>query len=577
MRLSELLPPGVIRRRSLWIGFLAVLIPLVVLLTLQYRWLVDLEQKSGLASRAAMSNFLDGIANKIEYTYRSEAERMLNVPPSLLTENKFGKIAYHFKKKQGRGKYAAHKALFIFDFSTEEYEDMGLYLYDPETHSMIRQSEDKALQRAATAASSPWWVFYLEQSPYESAALVVDERDPRNRVILNPIIDDEGIVQGVAGMVLDEGYFRDTVLEKAWRKSVPACETGSDEEELLFTVRDSDDRIALSNGRVEQGVESDQGVESEEHVRRTIPFVFTDWTLGLSGLYSSPEQLAQTTFAFNMTLSILLALFLISGIIIALRAASREMYVSRMKSDFVSNVSHELRTPLSSIRVFGEFLRLGRVGEGAKVQEYGEYIESESRRLTQLINNILDFSKIESGQKLYHFEQADLAKIVRDTIKMFEVRLKHSGFQLSFESDDDLPPAAVDAAAVGQAFNNLIDNAVKYSGESKQIHVRLAREGRYAVLSVQDFGIGIRESEQDKIFDRFHRVSTGLVHDVKGSGLGLSIVNHIAKAHQGEVKVDSEPGRGSTFALRLPISREEAPAPDAEPSRQPAIARAGSE
>ena len=313
--LSELVPPGVIRRRSLWIGFLAVLIPLVVLLTLQYRWLVDLEQKSGLASRAAMGNFLDGVANKIEYTYRSEGERVLNVPPSLLSENKFQKIAYHFKKKHSRGRSGTvHKALFVYYFA-EEKDDRGLYLYDPHTYSMVKtyheeteSHHDRALIRAAIAASSPWWVFHSEGSPHESAALVVDERDPRNRVILNPITNDEGLVLGVAGMIVDEAFFRSAVLETSWLKSSPNCEQDGEAEDLVFTVRDANDEIALSNGRLEEG---------EEHVRRAIPFIFTDWTLGLSGLYSSPEQLAQTTFAFNMTLSLLLALFLISGIIIA--------------------------------------------------------------------------------------------------------------------------------------------------------------------------------------------------------------------------------------------------------------------
>ena len=98
-----------------------------------------------------------------------------------------------------------------------------------------------------------------------------------------------------------------------------------------------------------------------------------------------------------------------------------------MKADFVSNVSHELRTPLASIRVFGEFLKLGRVRDAERVREYGEYIETESRRLTQLINNILDFSKIESGQKTYHFAVADVATVVADTLKTFEVRLDQSG------------------------------------------------------------------------------------------------------------------------------------------------------
>jgi signal transduction histidine kinase len=117
-----------------------------------------------------------------------------------------------------------------------------------------------------------------------------------------------------------------------------------------------------------------------------------------------------------------------------------------------------------------------------------------------------------------------------------------------------LPPALIDTDAVAQAFMNLLDNAVKYSGSAKEIEVRLGRNGNFAAISVTDHGIGIPREEHEKIFEKFYRVSTGLVHDVKGSGLGLSLVKHIAKAHGGRVVVESETGRGSTFTLYLPIA-----------------------
>src|SRR5205823_5134404 len=121
----------------------------------------------------------------------------------------------------------------------------------------------------------------------------------------------------------------------------------------------------------------------------------------------------------------------------------------QMKADFVSNVSHELRTPLASIRVFGEFLKMGRVRDELKICEYGEYIENESRRLTQLINNILDFSKIESGQKTYNFELADIEGLLAETRKTFTVRLEQSGFAITFEAPQQhLPLAVIDADAI---------------------------------------------------------------------------------------------------------------------------------
>ena len=251
-----------------------------------------------------------------------------------------------------------------------------------------------------------------------------------------------------------------------------------------------------------------------------------------------------------------------------LRSATRAVRLSQMKTDFVSNVSHELRTPLASVRVFGEFLRLGRVIDPEKIREYGHYIETESRRLTQLINNILDFSKIESGQKTYPFETLDVAEVVAETVKLFEVRLEHSGLRLVLDTPSQpLSPARIDPDALVQALVNLLDNAVKYSAGAKNIRVRLEQQDGFLSIAVTDYGLGIPREQHQKIFEKFYRVTTGLVHAVKGSGLGLSIVKHIVEAHHGQVRVESQDGRGSTFTILLPV--QPVATPDTPPSPQP--------
>jgi two-component system phosphate regulon sensor histidine kinase PhoR len=248
-------------------------------------------------------------------------------------------------------------------------------------------------------------------------------------------------------------------------------------------------------------------------------------------------------------------------VLFALRAAAREMRLSQMKSDFVSNVSHELRTPLASIRVFGELLRLGRAESAEKVREYGELIETESRRLTQLIDNILDLARIESGRKTYELAAGDLERLVAEVLRTFRPRLAQEGFRLELvPSVESLPPVAFDEAALARAIGNLVDNAVKYSGDSREVEVGVRREEGSAVIWVRDRGIGIAREEQERIFDRFHRVSTGLVHDVKGSGLGLAIVRHVVAAHGGAVELESRPGEGSLFSIRLPLDADATPA-----------------
>jgi signal transduction histidine kinase len=215
-------------------------------------------------------------------------------------------------------------------------------------------------------------------------------------------------------------------------------------------------------------------------------------------------------------------------------------------------------------------MKLGRVRDSAKIQEYGEHIETESRRLTQLINNILDFSKIESGAKTYHFERLSVEDVVAETLKTCEVRLRQVGFALVHHpAPRPLPQAMIDAEALAQALMNLLDNAVKYSAgaASKEVVVRTGERGGRIEIAVTDHGVGIAPVEQKKIFEKFYRVSTGLVHDVKGSGLGLSLVKHIVEAHRGTVSVMSDLGRGSTFTISLPAADRVADAADTKGPR----------
>jgi len=213
-----------------------------------------------------------------------------------------------------------------------------------------------------------------------------------------------------------------------------------------------------------------------------------------------------------------------------------------------------LQVKAAAIRVFAEHMRRGRVGDEEKIREYGAYIETESRRLTQLINNILDFSRIESGRIEYNFEGADLEALLAATMASYAVRLRDKGFEVEYHGPEaPLPEMKLDSNAIERAVANLLDNAVKYANGDRWVGVTLAEHEGEVTITVSDHGIGIPRDEQERIFERFHRVSTGLVHDVKGSGLGLPLVKHIAEAHGGSVTVQSEPGKGSEFTIHLPV------------------------
>jgi len=525
-------------RRVLWAGVLAVLLPLAVLLALQYWWLADLERNSAIARKATLDNYLETIAREVHYFYYKISERALNLPPEIFVEKQIEKAAFHFKKKEIKGA----KRLFVVSYKTRD----SIFFYDPKNQKMVvpDYSEETV---AVWASASPWSWLRKKGTKIDTTTLSVDQHDPRNRVILNPITDENWNLVGLAGLIVDQDFFERAVLPEAIDRSLPKFGE-KEKDELLVVVRNGQKRQILPLGK--------EANPKNDRVKRSFDFVFTDWTISLQGDFASPEKWARANFAYNMTLSAVLAAVLLGGIALTVRTAMREMKLSAMKNEFVSNVSHELRTPLSSIRVFGEFMRRGRVEEQAKVREYGSYIETESRRLTQLINNILDFSRIESGRKVYIFESADIEDILAGTLATFTVRLRDKGFDVSYHGPDEpLPEMEVDANAIDRAVANLLDNAVKYSDGDRSIVLNLAREGDDAVISVTDHGIGIPRDEQERIFERFHRVSTGLVHDVKGSGLGLSLVQHIAEAHGGRVTVESEVGKGSTFTIHLPIHR----------------------
>jgi len=235
------------------------------------------------------------------------------------------------------------------------------------------------------------------------------------------------------------------------------------------------------------------------------------------------------------------------------RDVRRELRVAELRSRFVSAVSHELKTPLTAIRMFAETLQLGRSSDAETQTEYLETIVNESERLTRLLNNVLDFSKIERGKKEYRCRPDDLADVVRASARAMQYPLEQQQFTMNVEVEEGLPTANIDRDAIEQAILNLLANAMKYSGSSRQIGLRLRRADGQALIEVVDHGVGINPGEQQKIFEQFYRVPTSDNDGIPGTGLGLTLVRHIAEGHDGQVTVKSQPGEGSTFVIHLPL------------------------
>jgi signal transduction histidine kinase len=200
-----------------------------------------------------------------------------------------------------------------------------------------------------------------------------------------------------------------------------------------------------------------------------------------------------------------------------------------------------------------EMLVHGRVPTPERQQKYFTTILQQSERLSHLIDNILDFSRMEEGKKLFSFAKADIVTVVRDVVESFKNQPAGQGFDIDLVIAEPIPEIYFDIEAIEQVMNNLIDNSIKYSGDSGKVEIDLQKKGDSVIISIKDYGIGIKKADQDKIFNRFYRAGDELTQTVKGSGIGLTIVRQIVEAHHGTIDVESEVGKGSKFTVRLPV------------------------
>jgi signal transduction histidine kinase len=287
----------------------------------------------------------------------------------------------------------------------------------------------------------------------------------------------------------------------------------------------------------------------------TVPFgeALPAWRVALyepAGL-APRDMVRRQAMSFMAAFALLLAL-IGTGLVATYRLQRRESEIARLKSDFVANVSHDLKTPLSLIRMFAETLEMDRVPDEARRREYYAVLTRESERLTRLIDNVLDFSRIESGRQRYDIGHGPVEPVVHEVIESFRHPLHQQGFAVDVSIAPDLPDVPLDAEALKQALANLLDNAMKYSGDRRKIAVSARREGGGVAVEVADEGIGIPISERERIFEKFYRIGRSETQGRRGSGVGLALVRHIVEAHGGRVTVDGGPGEGSRFTLHLP-------------------------
>jgi signal transduction histidine kinase len=529
-----------LRKKLAILVSVGVFLPLLALTYMQYRSLAELQNKTKGA-------FKDNLRQGFTYVQRRMKQRLEGVATQTL--NPIGSI--HLSSPGGAKeleKYFADvkrshpeiEEIFAFTYQDGKQEtDSYAYLYS-DKFVKIAQAEFTSAQsnilslfeRSRMAQSfldgNRNYLFVYHSCPTCPPGL-------REGTYLFYQLKDLAKAEqsGFAGILLNEGFVRDDLIARSIAETAPShISDATASLAMSVTISDDNQRVLYSNGAAQNGYLLESNFDR--------PF-------------SSFLQSAGATF--------LVLAFLLCGIALTIRATDREARLAQAKSNFVANVSHELKTPLSLLSLFSEILELGRVKNEEKKIEYYRIIRHESLRLNKMIDNILDFSKIEAGRKKYDFADGDMAEVIENVLSSYRYQITNSGFDVQTNIQPGLPPVLIDRDAMAQVVSNLLDNAIKYSGEVKQLSVTAETVRSNLSIEIADHGIGIPRAEQAKVFEKFYRVGNGLVHDVKGSGLGLSLVKHIIEAHQGSISVESDVGKGSRFTILLPLARK---APDAQ-------------
>jgi signal transduction histidine kinase len=320
-------------------------------------------------------------------------------------------------------------------------------------------------------------------------------------------------------------------VKKAW---LPGIESVLADQGLRLTLEDPDQRGATTQFATERVVSG-------------LP-----WTLMVEN--ADPRAEAAQSAARRRLLLAGLALLLIlvsAGSYFVARAVTRELALVRLQSDFVAAVSHEFRTPLTSLGQTTEILVEGRVTDPGRLKSYYDVQARATGRLQRLVESLLDFGRMEAGSKPYRMQKLDASELVRSVVEEFRLEPAAAGYTIELSLNGAAPVIDADPDALSHAIRNLLDNAVKYSADCRTVQVEVGEEGGRVAIRVRDSGIGIPRSEQKHIFQKFVRGAAAKTSGIKGTGVGLAMVEHIVRAHGGDIHVDSEPGKGSTFTLLL--------------------------
>jgi signal transduction histidine kinase len=314
-------------------------------------------------------------------------------------------------------------------------------------------------------------------------------------------------------------------------------------------------RIVDKSGRFVIGASE---IVEEPFASAVLGETFLGWRVELSfqagDIFEKTASRQVTVYIWTGVLVIVLILLV--GVFAA-QAVRKQIKLNKLKNDFIATVSHELKTPLASIRLLVDTLLEGNYKDQQQATEYFQLVSKENERLTRLVDNFLTFSRMERNKQAFAMALTRPDDIARDAAEAVKTKFGAGQCDFQLEIADNLPDVFADHDIMVTAVVNLLDNSYKYSYDNKKIKLKVFFRDNLVCFSIIDNGIGMNRRQVRKIFDRFYQADSSLARRAEGTGLGLSIVKFIVDAHKGTVSVDSEPGKGTTFTIKLTAEQSE--------------------
>jgi signal transduction histidine kinase len=581
--------------RTVWrLAFAVALFALLAALaTLQYRWLgqvSDAERerlRSGLHARA--SEFADDFDRELTRTYLS-----FQVSPGALDRDAAAALADAYARARAESSIGGIvRTVFLLD--AEGPRANVLQQLDPEARALAPAEWQRAdhLARLVPGRLSP--AFMGDAIDARTPALVVPipklqrlEQDGRTAFLPDP-----GGVTRTVLVWLDEEKLTHRLVDALVRKHFGAPAAS---EYFVAVVRRDDpahvvyasdgDAVTARNADLKTGVfdlridelnrfyvagESPRGMPAlHDRVAITIvrrapspdaPRILMAggdtqgaWQVLVRPKSGSLEALVAKSRARNLAISLGVLGLLGVSVVLVIGSAQRQQRLARQQMEFVAAVSHELRTPLAVIRSAAENLADGVVADGPPVKSYGALIEAEGRRLTEMVDRVMAFAGITSAPAPRAPTAVDLSAVLQDAVARAGAGGRDGSADIVVRNDAARLPMEGDADALRSAFENVLGNAVKYSPAGARVNVNVTAGDRHVRIIVADRGIGIDRDELPQVFQPFFRGRRAVEAQIRGTGIGLSVVRQVVGAHRGEVRVESEPGVGTTVTIDLPLA-----------------------